>query len=153
MEEMNKVMEMLVEHMQEFKTRGQGQNSQSEEVEGLYFVNTTISGLNMESLVDTSATHSFVSERATKSLHRKPESNTGTCKVMKSTVMSMIGIVHSTPLRVGEWFGNMDLLVAPLDDHAMILGLDFLILSKASPLIHESHLVFLDEARTPSANP
>jgi hypothetical protein len=85
-----------------------------------------------------------------KSLHHKPERNTGTCKVMNSAVVSMIGIVHSTPLRVGEWFGNMDMLVAPLDDHAMILGLDFLRLSKATPLIHESHLVFLDEARTPS---
>jgi hypothetical protein len=44
----------------------------------------------------------------------------------------------------------MDLLVAPLDDHAMILGLDFLILSKVSPLIPESRLVFMDEARTPN---
>jgi hypothetical protein len=85
-----------------------------------------------------------------KSLHRKPENCTGTCKVLKSTMMSVTWIVHSTPLRVGEWFGNMDLLVAPLEDHAMILGLDFLRLSKAAPLIHESHLVFLDEARTPS---
>jgi hypothetical protein len=53
---------------------------------------------------------------------------------------------------VGEWFGNMDLLVAPLDDHVMILGLDFLRLSKATPLIHEIHLVFLDKARTLSAS-
>jgi hypothetical protein len=85
-----------------------------------------------------------------KSLHRKPENCTGTCKVLKSTMMSVTGIVRSTPLRVGEWFGNMDLLVAPLEDHVMILGLDFLRLSKEAPLIHESRLVFLDEARTPS---
>jgi hypothetical protein len=58
---------------------------------------------------------------------------------------------RSTPLRVGEWFDNMDLLVAPLEDHGMILGFDFLILAKEAPLIHEIHLVFLDEARTPSA--
>ena len=55
------------------------------------------------------------------------------------------------PLRVREWFGNMNLLVAPLEYHAMILGLDFLILAKKATLIHESHLVFLDEARKPSA--
>jgi hypothetical protein len=69
---------------------------------------------------------------------------------MKSMVMPVIRIVRSTSLRMGEWFDNMDLLVDPLDDHVMILGLDFLILSKEAPFIHKSHLVFLDEARTPS---
>jgi hypothetical protein len=59
---MNEVMETLVECMQEFKTRGQGQFSQSEAVEGLCFVDTTVSGLKMEALVDTGETHSFVSE-------------------------------------------------------------------------------------------
>jgi predicted aspartyl protease len=59
MEEMNEVMETLVECMQEFKTRGQGQFSQSEEVEGLYFVNTTVSGLKMEALVDTGGNPQF----------------------------------------------------------------------------------------------
>jgi len=70
----------------------------------------------MEALVDTGATHSFVSERSVKSFHHKPESNTKPCKVMNSTVVSMTGIVRSTPLRVGEWFGNMDVFVYPLDD-------------------------------------
>jgi hypothetical protein len=113
-------------------------------------VDTTISGLKMETLVETGETHSFVSEQATKYLHHKPKSCTRTCKVLKSTSMSMTGIVRSMPLRVGEWFGNMDLLVAPLEDHAMILGLDFIRLSKETPLIHESFLVFWDKARTPS---
>jgi hypothetical protein len=99
----------------------------------------------MESFFNTSATHSFVSKGFMKSLHHKPESNIITFKVMKLAIVSVTGIVCSTPLRVGEWFGNMDLLVDPLDDHAMILGLDFLRISKAGPLIHESCLVFLDE--------
>jgi hypothetical protein len=113
-------------------------------------VNKIVSGLKMEALVDTGETHGFVSKRATKYLHRKPKNYTRTCKVLKSTVMSMIWIIHSTPLRVREWFGNMDLFVAPLEDHAMIMGLYFLRLAKVAPLIHESHLVFLDESRTPS---
>jgi hypothetical protein len=75
----------------------------------------------------------------------------GTCKVLNSIEMPMTGIVCSASLRVGEWFRNMALLVSPLDDHAMIVGLCFLILSKAVPLIHESQLVFMDEARTPSS--
>jgi hypothetical protein len=70
---------------------------------------------------------------------------------MKSVGMSVTRIVHSTPLRVGEWDDNMDLLVTPLDDHMMILVLDFLRLSKDAPLIHKSCLLFLDKDRTPSA--
>jgi hypothetical protein len=62
----------------------------------------------------------------------------------------VIRIVHSTPLRVAEFFGNMDVFVDPLEYHVMILGLDFLILSKVVPDIYERHLVLLDEARTPT---
>ena len=60
--EMNGVMETLVECMQEFKTRGQGQFSQSEALEGLCFVDTKTSGLNMATLVDMGATHNILSE-------------------------------------------------------------------------------------------
>jgi hypothetical protein len=31
-------------------------------------------------------------------------------------------MIHLTPVRIGVWFGNLDLVVVPLDDHAMILG-------------------------------
>jgi hypothetical protein len=113
-------------------------------------VNKIISGLKLEAFVDTRETHGFVSKRATKSLHRKSKNYTRTCKVLKSAVMSMIWIIHSTSLRVREWFGNMDLFVAPLEYHATIQGLYFLKLAKVAPLIHEIHLVFLDKARTPS---
>jgi len=70
--------------------------------------------------------------------------------VFKSITMTVTQIVHSTPLKVGVWFGNMGLLVSPLEYHVTILVLDLLRLSKSSPLIHESFLVFLDKARTPS---
>jgi predicted aspartyl protease len=122
-EDMNEVMEELVERMQEFKRRGQWHFSQSEVLEGLFFVDTIVSGLRMEALVDTRETHIFLSEQATKSLHFKPKSCTVTRKVLKSETMSMIGIARWTPLRVGEWFQNMDMLVAPLEYHVMILGL------------------------------
>jgi hypothetical protein len=63
--------------------------------------------------------------------------------------MHVTWIVHSTPLRVEEWFGNMNLLVSPLEYHVMILGLDFIKLSKSPPLIHKIQLVLLDKTITP----
>ena len=51
-----------MEHMQEFKTRGQGKFSQSEVVEGLFFVDTTVSGLKMVASVDIRGKQFFFSE-------------------------------------------------------------------------------------------
>jgi hypothetical protein len=48
--------------MQDFNTRGQGKFSSSEAIDRLCFLNTTISGLNMEILFETMETHIFVSE-------------------------------------------------------------------------------------------
>ena len=45
----------------------------------------------------------------------------------------------------------MDLSVAPLEYHEIILVLELIKLAKVFQLSHESHLVLLDEARTPSA--
>jgi hypothetical protein len=58
--------------------------------------------------------------------------------------MSVTGIFCSKPLIFGDWFGNIEFLVAPLEYHAIILDLEFLRLSKAAPIIHESRLIFLD---------
>jgi hypothetical protein len=107
-------------------------------------MDTIVSGMRMEIFVDSRVMHNFVNQRAVKSLHLKPKSCTKTCKFFKSTMMSVTGIFCSKPLRFGEWFGNMDFLVAPLEYHAMILGLESLRLSKATPIIHESCLIFLD---------
>jgi hypothetical protein len=119
--EMLEGVDALAAHLGKFMDRGHGQRLQSEG-EGLCFVDAMVSGVKVVSLVDISTTHSFVSERTTKSLHCKPESSTTTYKVVNSTVEPMVGVVHSAPLRVGSWFGNWDLTVAPLDDHALVLG-------------------------------
>jgi hypothetical protein len=73
-----------------------------------------------------------------------------TFKVVNSVVNLVTGVVCSTPLRVRSWFGTWDLMVAPLDDHAMILGQDFLKYAKEFLVPHEGCLVFLDEAKMPS---
>ena len=73
-------------------------------------------------LVNTSATHSFVSKRTTTSLHNKLERNKSAFKVVKSIMKSVVGVVHATPLKVGDWYDILDLVVAPLDDHVVVLG-------------------------------
>jgi len=60
----------------------------------------------------------------------------------------MTGVVRSTPLRVRSCFDTWDLMVALLDDHAMILGWDFLKYAKEFLVPHEGFLVFFYKAKT-----
>ena len=99
-----------------------------------------MSGVKVVSLVNTHINHKFVSVKTTKSLHHKLERNKTMYKVVKSIV----------ELKVGSCFRNRDLKVAPLDDHELVLGHDFIIFSKGFLLPHVSFLVFLDEAKIPS---
>ena len=38
----------------------------------------------------------------------------------------MARIVFSSSIQIGDWFGSLDLILIPLDDHALILGHNFL---------------------------
>lgn len=53
-----------------------------------------------------------------------------------------------TPLKDGEWYRSLDLMVVPLDDHSIILGWDFLKLTKTALVPHENDLMFLSGTNT-----
>lgn len=38
-------------------------------------------------------------------------------------------------MRVGSWFGKLDLRVVDMDDHSMVLGQDFMKLAQAIPMV------------------
>ena len=109
-----------------------------------------MSGVKVVSLVETNMAHNYASEKTMNSVHYKPESSITMYKVVNSEVEPIVGVVHSTPLRVGSWFGYWELKVAPLDDQTLVSRQDFLIFSKGVPLLHVSFLIFLDEAEMPS---
>lgn len=52
-------------------------------------------------------------------------------------------IVFSSSIQIGDWFGSLDLIVIPLDNHTLILGHKFLGDAKADLLIHRYFLLFL----------
>jgi len=107
--------------LDEFKARKRGQCSQDGGV-GICFVDTIVSGVKVATLVETNVTHSFVTKQTPTSLHCNPKSSMVTFNVVNSVVKPMVGVVHSTPLRVESYFGSLYLTMVQLDDHAMILG-------------------------------
>ena len=43
-------------------------------------------------------------------------------KAVNSTMKVVIGVMENTQVRVGSWFGKLDLRIMDMDDHSMVLG-------------------------------
>ena len=97
-------------------------------------------------LVDTSATHNFVSNRTAMTLHSQTEFSKSA--VVNSTMDLVAEMVHEMPMKVENWYSKMELAVAPLDYDSVVLGQNFLRLSKEIMVLFMSRLVFLSESKT-----
>ncbi|XP_071687808.1 uncharacterized protein [Rutidosis leptorrhynchoides] len=75
---------------------------------GLQFVEVYVRGNRVRALVDTGATHNFVSTEEAKRLGIKEIKEGGMMKT------------------IGEWEGTIDLSVMPIDDFKLVLGMEFL---------------------------
>jgi hypothetical protein len=129
-----------------------GDTPQDQDEIGLCFVNATIVGHKVVTLVDMDSTHSFIGEWIAKSLCYEIETSTCQYKAINFGVKQVNGLIHSSPVKMGDWFGNLDLVVVLLDDHVVILGQEFFRAAQAVPVISENHLVLLDEARVSSVS-
>jgi hypothetical protein len=109
-----------------------------------------MSGVKVAVLVDTEATHSFISEWIATSFNCNLEKSRATFNMVNLMVNSVTRVVHPAPLRVRSWFNTWDSTAAQLDDHAMILGKYFLKYVNAFPVSHEGFLMFLYESKMPS---
>ena len=68
--------------------------------------------------------------------------------VVNSTMDLVAEMVHEMPMKVENWYSKMDLAVAPLDYDSVVLGQNFLRLSKEIMVLFMSRLVFLSESKT-----
>lgn len=107
-----------------------------------------VSGLKVATLVDNGLTHNFVSGWTTWGLHHKVECDESLFKVVNSIVKPVVEVIHSTPLRVGNWLGVLDLTVVPMEDQSVVLGQDFLRLTRVVLAPHESCFLFEDRTKT-----
>ena len=85
-------------------------------------MDATVSGLKVTTLVDSGATHSFVSERMAWGCHRKAECDGSSFKVVNLGVKPVAGIFWLASLTIGSWSGVLDMIVVPMDNQRVILG-------------------------------
>ena len=93
---------------------------------GLMYVETLVNGKATKALVDTGATHNFVSEDEAKRLELQASKEEGWRKVINSVVKPSHGVARVVAMHIGSWTGMVDFIVAPMDDFKMVLGMDFL---------------------------
>lgn len=72
----------------------------------LSFVLATVKGKRLAALIDTGATHSFVSRKAARSFGKKTKME-GECsafKAVNSSIRAIDGVLEDTQVKVGSWF-------------------------------------------------
>jgi len=116
----------------------------------LSFVQVTVKGKKIAALVDTGATHNFLSRKEAKSFGKKAkmEGEWSAFKVVNSTIRALDGVLQNIQVKVGSWFGKLDLRVVDMDDHFMVLGLDFMELAQDIPMVDRDILLITAGGRT-----
>ena len=114
---------------------------------GLMYVEALVNGKATNALMDTSATHNFVSKDEVKRLELQASKEGGWLKAINSAAKPSQGVAHRVTMHIGSWEGRVDFTVAPMDYFKMVLGMDFLQKVKAMPLPFLRTMDILEEEK------
>ena len=99
-------------------------------------------------MVDSGATHNFIAEVEAKWLNRRWEKDAEKMKVVNSATLPIVRLVKRTTIRMGEWSGLIDLVVAKMDDFDVVLGMEFLLEHQVIPMTLAKCLVITGTTHT-----
>ncbi|KAK2970448.1 hypothetical protein RJ640_015544 [Escallonia rubra] len=102
---------------------GKGQASMSK---GLLYVEAKLNGKPAHVMVDTGATHNFITMEEAKRLGLNVVDGGGWLKPVNAEAKPLQGMVRRVEICLGKWKGFVDFSVARMDDFKVVLGLDFL---------------------------
>lgn len=85
-----------------------------------------IGGVDILSMVDSGATHNFISEDTARWIGLKFVPVKAQMKTMNSPPDSVLGIAEKVDTTLGEWTGKVDFTIVRIDDYEAVLGMEFL---------------------------
>ena len=112
---------------------------------GLMYIELLSGGQKTVALVDSGATHNFVSTKEAARLGLKLAKDDSKLKAVNSQAQETHGMAKNMTIQMGDWKGTIDFLSVPLDDFDFILGIDFFQRAKVALLPHLNGLLIMDE--------
>ncbi|KAK2987592.1 hypothetical protein RJ640_027893 [Escallonia rubra] len=93
---------------------------------GLMYVDIKVNGKAIKAMVDTGATHNYISSTEVERLGLTLEKGCGRVKAINSAAQPVAGIARSVLIKIGPYKGRTNFSVVIMDDFKLILGLEFL---------------------------
>ncbi|KAK3018410.1 hypothetical protein RJ639_004709 [Escallonia herrerae] len=93
---------------------------------GLMYVDIKVNGKAIRAMVDTGATHNYISSTEMERLGLTLEKGCGRVKAINSAAQPVAGIARSILIKIGPYEGRTNFSVVIMDDFKLILGLEFL---------------------------
>ncbi|KAA0037095.1 uncharacterized protein E5676_scaffold453G00070 [Cucumis melo var. makuwa] len=85
-------------------------------------------------MIDSGATHNFITEAEARRLRLRWEKDTGRMKTVNSIALPVVGLVKQTTIKLGGWKGRVDFVVVKMDDFDVVLGMEFLLEHQVIPM-------------------
>ncbi|XP_069150358.1 uncharacterized protein [Solanum lycopersicum] len=89
------------------------------------FVDAKLNGTDVRIMVDIGATHNFVTEQKARELGLSYVASNTKLKTVNAIPTTVTGFAPKVSIELGEWAGQTDFTIAPMDVFDVILGLDF----------------------------
>ncbi|KAK3014253.1 hypothetical protein RJ639_008469 [Escallonia herrerae] len=110
---------------------------------GLMYVDIKVNGKAIRAMVDTGATHNYISSTEVERLGLTLEKGCGRVKAINSAAQPVAGIARSVLIKIGPYEGRTNFSVVIMDDFKLILGLEFLRDTKATVMPCTNSLAML----------
>ncbi|GFS46872.1 hypothetical protein Acr_00g0104510 [Actinidia rufa] len=101
---------------------------------GRMYVEAKVRGFTTRALIDTGASHNFMEVKEAKRLGLQFKEEEGWVKAVNTEARPIYGVARGVRLHIGEWCGQVDFTVVPMDDYPIVLGMEFLDGVRAFPI-------------------
>ena len=112
---------------------------------GLMYMEAKVNGMTTKAMIDIGATHNFVLKEEAKRLKLQTSKEVGWLKAVNSTAKQSQGVARGVTMKIGPWEGEVDFMVAPMDDFKIVIGMDFLRQVKVVPMPFLRSIAILEE--------